>query len=50
LPFGLTNAPAQFSRFMANVTKLPHVVFYLDDLVASTSVDEHMADPVQATI
>lgn len=48
LPFGLTNAPAQFSRFMANVTKgLPHVVFYIDDLaVASTSIEEHMSDLV----
>jgi hypothetical protein len=46
LPFGVTNGPAQFSRFMANVTDgLPHVVFYLDDLfVASTSVDEHIDD------
>jgi len=46
LLLGVTNGPAQFSRFMANVTDgLPHVVFYLDDLfVASTSVDEHIDD------
>jgi hypothetical protein len=46
LPFGVTNGPAQFSRFMTHVTHgLPRVVFYLDDLlVASTSVEQHMSD------
>jgi hypothetical protein len=48
LPLGVTNGPAQFSRFMTHVTHgLLRVMFYLDDLlVASTSVEQHMSDLV----
>ena len=42
MPFGLKNAGQTFQRFMAGI---PHVFFYLDDvLVASPTVAEHKKD------
>jgi hypothetical protein len=44
LPFGLRNAPADFSRIMQQVLgDLPYVQIYIDDItVHSTTFDDHM--------